>query len=256
MGTDYTLKVRTKDLSGEVFGRLTVVSFAGYKNFRATWNCQCECGTTKEISASQLIYGNTKSCGCLLRENKSLLTHGMTRSKEHNTWLNIKNRCYNPNFPGYHMYGERGIVMDEEFRDNFESFLAEVGPRPKSGVRWSIDRIDNTKGYIKGNITWATPEQQARNHGLRKDNNTGTNGVYYRILNTGHAYYVATWREPQDDGKNKPASKHFSVTKLGEYLALSLAVEYRNAQIERLKQMGINYSENHGEKWESYEQEA
>jgi len=50
---------------------------------------------------------------------------------------------------------------DVEFRFNsFEEFLNEVGPRPEG---YTIDRIDPLGHYEKGNVRWATTEQQAQN---------------------------------------------------------------------------------------------
>lgn len=55
---------KIKDLTGLKFGMLTVVSFAGVdKHYQAKWNCLCECGNKKVVSATNLR-GKTKSCGC------------------------------------------------------------------------------------------------------------------------------------------------------------------------------------------------
>lgn len=58
-------KEKIKDLTGEVFGRLTVISFAYSYNNRAYWNCQCSCGNKVVANSHNLVNGNTKSCGCL-----------------------------------------------------------------------------------------------------------------------------------------------------------------------------------------------
>jgi hypothetical protein len=56
---------RVKDLTGQKFGRLTVVSFAYIKNNKSFWNCVCKCGNEKIINSGSLTRGLTKSCGCL-----------------------------------------------------------------------------------------------------------------------------------------------------------------------------------------------
>jgi len=57
------------DLTGEKFGRLTVVSFDSInKNGTPVWNCLCECGNKSKVTRSHLRSGSTKSCGCLARE--------------------------------------------------------------------------------------------------------------------------------------------------------------------------------------------
>lgn len=54
-----------KDLTGQKFGRLTVLRFHRVdKSGRGTWLCQCDCGKTTIVLASKLTTGNTKSCGC------------------------------------------------------------------------------------------------------------------------------------------------------------------------------------------------
>ena len=74
-------------LSGRRFGRLTVlnekISFKNKRNrTECKWLCRCDCGTEKYILDRSLLYGNTRSCGCLTRENSakanSLRLQGMT----------------------------------------------------------------------------------------------------------------------------------------------------------------------------------
>lgn len=90
--------------------------------------------------------------------------HGFTKHEDfekrslYRCFMNIISRCNNPNHPRYPDYGGRGIKCHFE---NFEAFAREVGLRPSSGH--SIDRIDNDKGYEKGNVKWSTDTEQSRN---------------------------------------------------------------------------------------------
>lgn len=62
---------RSKDETGNKFGRLTVIARSGiYKSKSVAWLCRCECGNEKVVPASSLHSGNTKSCGCLQRDNR------------------------------------------------------------------------------------------------------------------------------------------------------------------------------------------
>ena len=55
------------DMTGRIFGRLTVIGKGKERSKYGTlrWLCRCECGKTKEISGITLRSGTTKSCGCL-----------------------------------------------------------------------------------------------------------------------------------------------------------------------------------------------
>lgn len=58
--------IKYKDLSGQRFGKLTVMYEAERgKNGRRYWHCKCDCGREKDITTYSLTSGNTKSCGCV-----------------------------------------------------------------------------------------------------------------------------------------------------------------------------------------------
>lgn len=60
---------RISDLTGQRFGRLTVIEFAGQgKKGASKWLCQCDCGGKKVVNRCDLQSGGTKSCGCLHQE--------------------------------------------------------------------------------------------------------------------------------------------------------------------------------------------
>lgn len=63
------------NLVGQVFGRLTVLEDAGTagegRRLASTWRCRCECGTELVVAGNSLTTGNTRSCGCLKREEAS-----------------------------------------------------------------------------------------------------------------------------------------------------------------------------------------
>ena len=58
-------RASAKDLTGQVFGHLTVVRRAENVNGRVCWECVCECGNTVIVSSHQLCSGKTRSCGCV-----------------------------------------------------------------------------------------------------------------------------------------------------------------------------------------------
>ena len=156
------------DIIGLTFGRLTVVSEGDRNKHRQrTYLCRCQCGSEVVVVGGALRSGRTTSCGCRQREVVGALNikhgHGNTREDVHpvyRTWLAMRNRCNNPNDKHYADYGARGISVSPDW-DDFKNFLADMGEKP--GPQYSIDRIDNEKGYYPGNCRWATPLEQAAN---------------------------------------------------------------------------------------------
>lgn len=73
----------------------------------------------------------------------------------------MRRRCYDPRNVGYSLYGGRGIIVVDRWRDSFVNFLADMGPRPSR--RHSIDRIDPNGNYEPGNCRWATAKEQVAN---------------------------------------------------------------------------------------------
>lgn len=226
-----------KDLTGQKFGMMTVLELAGYTKHRLSkWKCICDCGTEKIVIGGNLKTGTTTSCGChkALVQKESCVTHGMSRTPEYYSWVDMNKRTSGNNAKHKRDYVDRGIT--NEFT-SFEEFIEEIGRQPDTVDSWTVGRLDNNKGYCKGNVRWENRATQSRNRSRFKNNKTGVTGVGF----SGKSFY-AQWVTL--DGKQKV--KSFSVALYGKELAFELAVEERTKAIESLNLQGAGYAESHG----------
>jgi hypothetical protein len=189
-------KAVLKDMGGQKFGRLTVISRAADRNGRVQWTCICECGKEVVAGGSNLRQGKTQSCGCLVRYDQNK-THGMTNSPEYGVWSKMRRRCSDPAESSYPYYGGRGIRVCDRWqgKDGFANFLGDMGRRPS--VKHQIDRIDSDGNYEPANCRWATKTENIRN---RSNTKTITlNGVTKSRAEWSELYgiplYVAAKRE-------------------------------------------------------------
>lgn len=158
------------DLTGQRFFSW-IVTGRGTNRGRCTmWSCVCDCGVAKDVGASNLTDGRSRSCGHGRPALSSLIstTHGESdRTPEYFAWMGMKNRCKATR--GQHLkdYVKRGITVCRKWERSYEAFLAHIGRRPSAGH--SLDRINNNLGYRPGNVRWATrQEQNANRHYCRK----------------------------------------------------------------------------------------
>ncbi len=105
------LKRRTVDLTGQKFGRLTVIGFAYTKNKKNYWECKCDCGNTCFVPTTYLTTGVTISCGCKNEENRAALPN-LDRGLVDGTMLCgiKKDRKLNKN----NTSGVRGVHFDKD----------------------------------------------------------------------------------------------------------------------------------------------
>lgn len=161
------------DISGEKFGKLTVIEPIGKSKYNEIiWKCRCDCGNEVTATGINLRRGHVKSCGCLRgsgevsgsRNNLGGKYTGITKKNKrlYRIWIGMKSRCYNPNSGSYKYYGAKGVTVCEEWLHDFQAFYDWA---MANGYRddLTLDRKDNSKCYSPDNCKWSTMKEQAQN---------------------------------------------------------------------------------------------
>lgn len=125
----------------------------------------CKCGCGELTSTGEFKRGHWRRINPVATRTR----HGYTGTRVHNIWINMNQRCSNPNVPHYNRYGGRGIKVCERWAI-FENFLADMGEPP---INAELDRINNSKGYEPANCRWVTTSQNCRNRRSNRMINVG-----------------------------------------------------------------------------------
>lgn len=147
---------RLIDITGKRFGRLTVLSRNGTKNFKSCqkviWKCVCDCGTVLNRYSDALRNGRIVSCGCFQGGPGVARTHGLALGKK-----------LTPELKLFYTAKKRAKSLGLEFKlEVSDVIIPEICPllglriRPNKAklcdTSPTLDRITNTSGYVKGNI--------------------------------------------------------------------------------------------------------
>lgn len=174
---------KKRDLIGLKFGKLTVIDSCGcdkYKHYMS--KVRCECGKEYIVPDTELIYGRRDGCrSCNMKK------HGMTNTPLFERWSSMKQRCYDKNHNNYKHYGGRGIVMCDEWENDFQSFYDwSVENGYKENL--TIDRIDNNGNYEPSNCRWVDMKTQSNNR--RTNRKIEVSGEMYSISDLGSMYCI------------------------------------------------------------------
>ena len=144
------------DLTGQRFGCRVVLenTVPGRRGFAL---CLCDCGATSTVFKSGLKKKRPKHCQlcrpCINKENPG-------RAALRGIHYMMLDRTTNPKNKDWHHYGGRGIEVCPEWRESFEQFCLDMGPRPKGH---KVERYDNDGPYAPWNCGWEPQSVQVRN---------------------------------------------------------------------------------------------
>lgn len=165
---------------GSKFNHLTIIEEAGWLAYTTQRTklvkAQCDCGVYVIRPLNRIKTGNTKSCGCIsLRAKYSSITNkGSDYKRINNMYNHMNSRCYDINNNRFYRYGGRGIVVCEEWRNDFQAFYYwAVNNGYNKGLQ--IDRVNNNGNYCPENCRFVTASANSRNTSRNK--NIEINGV-------------------------------------------------------------------------------
>jgi hypothetical protein len=121
-----------------------------------------------------LILGGYMANKTYHARGKKIDGYNVRRHPNYWVWVSMKQRCANDKTKSYVNYGNRGISYHHAW-ERFEGFCKDMGLRPSP--HHSLERVDNSKGYLPSNCIWADRFAQAANRRTFKNNTSGVRGV-------------------------------------------------------------------------------
>lgn len=158
-------KIHREDITGKIFGKLTVLAPHDKKNRTWRWKCVCDCGNETIAYVSKLKNGCKTSCGCGKYQNIK-----PKYGKEHHGWTGYE-EIYGSYWNQLKSSAKiRKIKFKVDVKFAWDLFLQQNRKCALTGVKLvfpktqcgrsllknkpSLDRIDPRRGYVKGNVQW------------------------------------------------------------------------------------------------------
>lgn len=182
--------MKLKDLTGQKFGRLTVLEYAGYHITASNkkyvqWKCLCDCGTICYITGKQLHSGKTKSCGCLKREktierNKTTANNLINQKFGKLTVLyKVENKKVPGNYAVWHCKCDCGNEIDVASTYLIRGHTQSCGCLSKEK---NLEKIKDLTGQHFGRLTPIRPTEKR----------AGTSVIWLCKCDCGNECYVAS----------------------------------------------------------------
>lgn len=156
----YDDKYNSVNLLDKHFGKLVVIDKANEKTKSrgVLWVCKCDCGNIIKIPSNSLISGNTTTCGDRSKHPKGYLGYG---DIPHSHLMAIQQGATKRKLP-FSVTGEYlwNLFIEQNRRCALSgvelSFTKEKNKYITRATHTtaSLDRINNFKGYIEGNVRW------------------------------------------------------------------------------------------------------
>lgn len=135
------------DLTGNIVGKWKVLERA--KSLRPSphmhWRCRCECGQERIIAATNLVRKQTLRCKACYAQEKAPI-HPINVAFSH-----VRGNAAKREIPFEITALEAYAILEKQ---NFQCSLTGLSLTLRPHCNCSLDRIDSTKGYVKGNIQW------------------------------------------------------------------------------------------------------
>lgn len=117
-----------KDITGSVFGRLTVIENVGWVQRNSSrlskWLCKCECGNFIELPSNTISSGNTRSCGCLSVEYRNSVVGEL-----------------NPFYGKLHSTETKSKISKARLERDIKPWEIGLAQNPKDLLRWALSDI-------------------------------------------------------------------------------------------------------------------
>lgn len=168
--------MKKNDLTGNIYGRLTVLGDDGTrnKNSNVLWLCSCECGNTTHVRADHLKNGKIKSCGCLNDEKKHERFKDLTNTETDN--FKVIDRAYSKNQRVYWNCICKHCGNHVELQSNQIERYSSCGCKHNHSTKERMAEISD-------------PESLKTNRPTAKST-TGVRGVYYNKRKKRYVAYI------------------------------------------------------------------
>jgi hypothetical protein len=163
------------DLTGRKFGHLTAVRPTGERGPRGiVWRVECDCGTVLERCATVLTAGRRRvtqiqaSCGCAGKRNRSPMYKGvgdLSSTKFRGLKASAKHRGHQFRISIQYAW-DLYVAQEGHCALTGEAITLSPSRTEKGASTASLDRIDSSKGYVRGNVQWVRVEINYMKHSL------------------------------------------------------------------------------------------